>query len=198
MRQKPLLLVDIDGVISLFGFAGAGHDHDHGGPHWAGHHGPADCAYATIDGIPHFLSRVAAAHLLGLAAEFELVWASGWEEKAEEYLPRLLGLPAGLPFLRSSADRARAARSRPLEARRDRVLRRHAGAGVDRRRVQRRLPCLGRRAPATDAARADRARTRAHRGRGAAADWLGAEPEALASRRRRFARTCGHSSSMTL
>jgi hypothetical protein len=28
------------------------------------------------------------------------VWASGWEEKAEEYLPRLLGLPAGLPFLR--------------------------------------------------------------------------------------------------
>ena len=52
MRQKPLLLVDIDGVISLFGFAGAGHDHDHGGPHWAGHHGPADCAYATIDGIP--------------------------------------------------------------------------------------------------------------------------------------------------
>ena len=32
--------------------------------------------------------------------EFDLVWASGWEEKAEEYLPRLLGLPAGLPFLR--------------------------------------------------------------------------------------------------
>jgi hypothetical protein len=99
MRQKPLLLVDIDGVISLFGFAGAGHDHDHGGPHWAGHHGPADCAYATIDGIPHVLSRVAAGHLQGLAAEFDLVWASGWEEKAEEYLPRLLGLPAGLPFL---------------------------------------------------------------------------------------------------
>jgi hypothetical protein len=28
------------------------------------------------------------------------VWASGWEERAEEHLPRLLGLPAGLPFLR--------------------------------------------------------------------------------------------------
>ena len=28
------------------------------------------------------------------------MWASGWEERAEEHLPRLLGLPAGLPFLR--------------------------------------------------------------------------------------------------
>ena len=42
----------------------------------------------------------AAAHLLSIAEDFDLVWASGWEEKAEEYLPRLLGLPAGLPFLR--------------------------------------------------------------------------------------------------
>jgi hypothetical protein len=28
------------------------------------------------------------------------VWCSGWEEKAEEHLPHLLGLPRGLPFLR--------------------------------------------------------------------------------------------------
>ncbi len=91
MRQKPLLMVDIDGVISLFGSAGQAP--------WAGSPGPAEGSYATIDGIPHFLSRAAAGHLRDLAAEFDLVWASGWEEKAEEYLPRLLELPAGLPFL---------------------------------------------------------------------------------------------------
>ena len=58
-----------------------------------------DGSFHTVDGIPHFLSHAAAAHLLALARDFDLVWASGWEEKAEEYLPRLLGLPAGLPFL---------------------------------------------------------------------------------------------------
>jgi hypothetical protein len=90
--EKPLLMVDIDGVISLFGFVGQ--------PPWAGHPAALDGSFHTIDGIPHYLSRAAAEHLLGLAADFDLVWASGWEEKAEEHLPRLLGLPAGLPFLR--------------------------------------------------------------------------------------------------
>jgi HAD domain in Swiss Army Knife RNA repair proteins len=86
---KPLLMVDIDGVLSLFGSAEA--------PPWGG---GAEGAFHTIDGIPHFLSRTAAAHLLGLGADYDLVWASGWEEKAEEHLPGLLGLPRGLPFLR--------------------------------------------------------------------------------------------------
>ena len=85
-------MVDIDGVISLFGFPNPGLP--------APRTGDLDGSFHTIDGIPHFLSRAAAAHLLILAEHFDLVWASGWEEKAEEYLPRLLGLPAGLPFLR--------------------------------------------------------------------------------------------------
>jgi hypothetical protein len=76
-------MVDIDGVISLFGF-----DRDAR---------PAG-GFHAIDGIPHFLSSKAAEHLLALAHAFELVWASGWEEKANEYLPHLLGLPA-LPHL---------------------------------------------------------------------------------------------------
>src|SRR5207237_493639 len=59
--------------------------------------GAIDGSFHTIDGIPHFLSSTAAAHLLRLAHSFELVWASGWEEKASEYLPHLLGLPAALP-----------------------------------------------------------------------------------------------------
>jgi hypothetical protein len=89
-------MVDIDGVISLFGFSGPAP--------WAAHSaGPSATptgSFHTIDGIPHFLSPAAATHLLTLAADFDLVWASGWEEKAEEYLPRLLDLPSGLPFLR--------------------------------------------------------------------------------------------------
>ena len=78
-------MVDIDGVISLFGF---------------NPHALPDGSFHTIDGIPHYLSRIAAAHLLALAEHFDLVWCSGWEEKAEEHLPHLLALPAGLPFLR--------------------------------------------------------------------------------------------------
>jgi HAD domain in Swiss Army Knife RNA repair proteins len=84
-REKPLLLVDIDGVISLFGFPADARPHGR---------------FHSIDGIPHFLSASAAEHLLVLSSIFELVWASGWEEKANEYLPRLLGLPASPPFLR--------------------------------------------------------------------------------------------------
>lgn len=101
--EKPLLMVDIDGVVSLFGFAGhspwAPRVEGSGQP-GAADDPPAPGSFHTIDGIPHFLSRAAAAHLLTLAADFDLVWASGWEEKADEYLPRLLELPAGLPFLR--------------------------------------------------------------------------------------------------
>jgi hypothetical protein len=79
-------MVDIDGVISLFGF---------GAPHAAAR---PEGSFHSIDGIPHFLSSTAAAHLLTLRSAFELVWASGWEEKANEYLPHLLGLPE-LPHL---------------------------------------------------------------------------------------------------
>jgi hypothetical protein len=75
--------VDIDGVISLFSFEGGARP---------------EGSFHSIDGIPHFLSSSAAAHLLTLAPAFELVWASGWEEKANEYLPHLLGLPE-LPHL---------------------------------------------------------------------------------------------------
>ncbi|HTC59153.1 MAG TPA: HAD domain-containing protein [Solirubrobacteraceae bacterium] len=88
MEDRPLLLVDIDGVISLFSFD---------------HASRPEGTFHSIDGIPHFLSSSAAEHLLGLVSNFEPVWASGWEEKANEYLPHLLGLPT-LPYL--SFDRA--------------------------------------------------------------------------------------------
>jgi HAD domain in Swiss Army Knife RNA repair proteins len=82
--QTPILLIDIDGVISLFGFDPAS---------------PPDGKYLLVDGIPHFLSTAAVARIQGLQADFELVWCSGWEERADEHLPHALGLPSGLPHL---------------------------------------------------------------------------------------------------
>jgi hypothetical protein len=82
--NRPLLLIDIDGVISLFGF-------DPGRPPLG--------TFVSVDGIAHFLSSVAAEQLLALNGPFELAWCSGWEEKADEYLPLALGLPRGLPHV---------------------------------------------------------------------------------------------------
>ncbi|GAC1441676.1 MAG: hypothetical protein NVSMB51_21890 [Solirubrobacteraceae bacterium] len=82
--MRPVLFIDIDGVISLFGFDPARR--------------PAG-EFHNIDGILHLLSASAAAHLLELAPHFEMVWCSGWEEKANEYLPHLLGLPGPYPHL---------------------------------------------------------------------------------------------------
>jgi hypothetical protein len=93
-QRKPLLLVDIDGVVSLFGAP----DGSVGERAGAAEH-EIRGSFHAIDGIPHFLSSTAAGHLLRLRDSFELVWASGWEEKANEHLPRLLGLPASLPYI---------------------------------------------------------------------------------------------------
>jgi hypothetical protein len=72
-----LLYCDIDGVLSLFGFPA---------------HSVPDGTWAQVDGIAHRLSARASRHLLDLSAVFEIVWCSGWEEKANEHLPHLLGL----------------------------------------------------------------------------------------------------------
>src|SRR5436305_7051900 len=82
--ERPLLLIDVDGVISLFGFDPAK---------------PPPGRFALVDGIAHFLSAHAGEHLRELARSFELVWCTGWEEKANEYLPAALGLPESLPHL---------------------------------------------------------------------------------------------------
>jgi hypothetical protein len=82
--DRPLLLIDVDGVISLFGF-------DHRSP-------PAG-RFQMVDGMAHFLSGTAGEHLRRLAEPFELAWCTGWEEKANEYLPLALGLPRPLPHV---------------------------------------------------------------------------------------------------
>jgi Swiss Army Knife RNA repair-like protein len=84
--HMPILFVDVDGVISLFGFAPTPSELP-GRFHW-------------IDGVAHCIPDDAGERLARLADRFELVWATGWEEKANEYLPFILKLPeAELPTL---------------------------------------------------------------------------------------------------
>jgi hypothetical protein len=82
--DRPVLFVDVDGVISLFGFQPSG---------------SPPGSFHSIDGILHCIGAEAAPRLARLAERYELVWATGWEEKANEYLVHLLGMPAELPVL---------------------------------------------------------------------------------------------------
>jgi hypothetical protein len=75
--DRPLLAIDIDGVISLFGWEEQ----------------PAHTRLQLVDGVPHCISLPVGDRLLRLGEQFELVWASGWEDKANFYLPQLLGVP---------------------------------------------------------------------------------------------------------
>ena len=79
-----MLFVDVDGVISLFGFDPSG------GP-------PGE--FISVDGILHCIGHNAGPRLTRLAERYELVWATGWEEKANDYLPRMLGIPSNLHTL---------------------------------------------------------------------------------------------------
>jgi hypothetical protein len=97
-----MLLLDVDGVISLFGF-----DHDR----------PPPGRYVLVDGTMHFLSATAAALIAELSGTFELIWCTGWEERADEHLPAQLGMPQGLAHLTfASADPRTAPRHWKLEA----------------------------------------------------------------------------------
>jgi hypothetical protein len=87
---RPLLLVDVDGVISLFGFDPASRP-------------PGQ--FEVVDGIAHFLSGTAGEHLRRLSSVYEPAWCTGWEEKANEYLPFALGLPGPFPCLRFDESR---------------------------------------------------------------------------------------------
>ena len=82
--SRPILAVDVDGVISLFGFEEP----------------PSreKARYEMIDGMVHCISLPAGERLLRLAEVYDLVWATGWEDRANDYLPNILGLPE-LPHL---------------------------------------------------------------------------------------------------
>jgi hypothetical protein len=81
---RPILAVDVDGVISLFGF-------DEPPP-------SREARFELVDGMVHCISLAAGERLNRLGEAYELVWATGWEQKANDYLPNILGVPE-LPFL---------------------------------------------------------------------------------------------------
>jgi hypothetical protein len=93
--DKPLLFLDVDGVISLFGFD-AGYGLAHGDAPFS------ECPPGrlhSINGVLHYISSDCGPHLNRLADRYELVWATGWEETANDYLPHLLDLPEALPVV---------------------------------------------------------------------------------------------------
>jgi HAD domain in Swiss Army Knife RNA repair proteins len=83
-HNRPVLFVDVDGVISLFGFERTSEP-------------PG--SFHLVDGIAHCIGSAAAGRLARLAERFELVWATGWEEKANEYLVHILQMDGELPVL---------------------------------------------------------------------------------------------------
>jgi hypothetical protein len=82
--ERPILAVDVDGVVALFG---SDEPPDR-----------ARASYEVIDGMVQCISLDAGPRLRRLGERYDLIWASGWEERANRYLLDLLDLPE-LPFL---------------------------------------------------------------------------------------------------
>ena len=83
--SKPILAVDIDGVISLFRIRSAAAGRRRPNSNWS-------TAWCTASHC------WLATGWMRLAEHYDLVWASGWEDRANDYLPNILGLPQ-LPHL---------------------------------------------------------------------------------------------------
>ena len=87
--------MDVDGVISLFGFR-EGYGLASGDVPFG------DCppgSLHSINGVMHYIASDCGGRRVRLAERYELVWATGWEEAANDYLPHLLQLPGQLPYL---------------------------------------------------------------------------------------------------
>ncbi len=81
-------------MISLFGFEGPP---------------PANLGrFELIDGTPHLISIAAAERILRLAGRFELVWATGWQDRANDRLSLLTGI-GPLPVIEFDAHRKKGA-----------------------------------------------------------------------------------------
>lgn len=84
LTDKPLLLLDVDGVLAPFG----------PGPCPQGH-----VEYPLFGGEePVRLDVRQGSWLLELRTSFEVMWATGWQEEANEVLAPMLGIPP-LPVL---------------------------------------------------------------------------------------------------
>lgn len=81
--DKPVLGVDVDGVVALFGFDEP--------PRLPG------ARFELVDGMLHFISFAAGERLLRLGEVFDPVWVTGWERGIHR-IEDLLDLP-GWPYL---------------------------------------------------------------------------------------------------
>jgi len=77
-ENRPVLAIDVDGVLSLFGFDAP----------------PTSEAvrFELIDGTPHFISIAAAERVRRLCRCFDPVWATGWQERANDRLSLITGI----------------------------------------------------------------------------------------------------------
>jgi len=101
MRPLPILALDVDGPIVVFGS-------DSG---WE----------TTADGIPVTIPKAVPRRLQRLALHYQIVWYTSWTRTASLKIAPLVGLPAGLPFLDLKA------RAKPGESRKFPALRRWIG-----------------------------------------------------------------------
>lgn len=90
--RRPILAIDVDGVISLFGFESPPP--------------PEVARFELVDGTPHCISIAAAERIRRLGSQFELVWATGWQERANDRLALLTGI-GPLPVIEFDAHRSR-------------------------------------------------------------------------------------------
>ena len=91
-EKRPILAIDVDGVISLFGF-------DSPPP-------PEVARWELIDGTPHLISIAAAERIRRLSGRFEPVWATGWQDRANDRLSLITGI-GPLPVIEFDAHRKR-------------------------------------------------------------------------------------------
>jgi hypothetical protein len=87
--RRPLLLLDVDGVLNPLGVRDRPGfiPHELGEPGTAGH-------------VRVLLSPNHGRWLTALGDAFELVWATSWEQDADHLIAEPVGLPRGLPFIR--------------------------------------------------------------------------------------------------
>lgn len=92
--ERPILAIDVDGVISLFGF-------DEVPP-------PEVARFELIDGTPHCISTAAADRIRRVSEHFDPVWATGWQDRANDRLSLVTGI-GPLPVIEFDAHREQGA-----------------------------------------------------------------------------------------
>jgi hypothetical protein len=84
--DKPLLLLDVDGVINVF-------NHNHNSRLYLRH-----TAHTNQGSFRLKIRTDLKDHLAKLAEHYHLVWCTMWDEEANEHIGPLVGLPS-LPYL---------------------------------------------------------------------------------------------------